>query len=152
MTFKQAVEATPSIQDQYCAGLGALVGNHSGCVRCANARRFKGSVNLDEALQPTLPNANRWDYGIGFSKGKRESAVWVEVHPASSSSITTMLDKLAWLREWLQNQAPVLRQMTEGDYYWVATDGTVSITANSPQAKRLAAAGLIGPRRVVILG
>jgi hypothetical protein len=62
-----------------------------------------------------------------------------------------MLEKLRWLKEWLRTQAPALEALTQDDYYWVSTDGTIAITPDSPQAKRLAAAGLRGPMRVLPL-
>ncbi len=63
-----------------------------------------------------------------------------------------MLDKLAWLRDWLQTDAPQFRAITKDGYYWIATDGRIAITANSPQAKQLALAGLRGPQRRLVLG
>lgn len=151
MTFRQAVEATPSVAAHYQKGLWALSAGDTARIRCANTRRLTGSVNVDSALQAAEPNAPRWDYGIGYCRGNNDVAVWVEVHPASSTSITDMLRKLQWLRDWLRTQAPALAALTQGDYYWVSTDATIAITPNSPQAKRLAAAGLRGPMRVLHL-
>jgi len=151
MTFRQAVEATPSVAAHYRAGLQALPAGDAARIRCTNTRRLTGSVNVDRALQATEPDAPRWDYGIGFCRGSNEAAVWVEVHPASSRSITDMLNKLQWLRDWLRTQAPALEELTQSDYFWVSTDATIAITPNSPQARRLAAAGLRGPIRVLRL-
>jgi hypothetical protein len=151
MTFRQAVEATPSVAAHYRAGLQALSADDAARIRCADTRRLTGSVNADGALQASEPTASRWDYGIGLRRANREAAVWVEVHPASSSSITDMLNKLQWLRNWLRTQAPALAALTQNDYYWVATGATIAITPNSPQARRLAAAGLRGPMRVLRL-
>jgi hypothetical protein len=109
-------------------------------------------VNVDEALKPVQPNATRWDYGVGFRRGATETAVWVEIHPASSTSIADMLKKLVWLKNWLNAEAPELMALTRGDYYWVSTDATIAITPNSRQAKQLAAVGLKGPTRVLNLG
>jgi hypothetical protein len=62
-----------------------------------------------------------------------------------------MLKKLQWLKNWLRTQAPALAALTQGDYFWVSTDATIAITPNAKQAKRLAAAGLRGPMRVLRL-
>jgi hypothetical protein len=151
MTFRQAVESTPSVQDQYQPGLQALTAGDAARIHCAHTRRLTGSVNLDAALATTQPAAPRWDYGVGLRRKHEEVAIWVEVHPASSTSVTDMLNKLQWLKNWLRTQASALEALTQSDYYWVTTDATIAITPNSPQARRLAAAGLRGPMRVLRL-
>jgi hypothetical protein len=151
MRFRAGVEATPTVAHAYRVGLQALLANDRGRIVCKRPRKLTGSVHLDAALAATLPNAPRWDYGIGYGRGADERAVWVEVHPASSTSIDAILRKLAWLKSWLQGEAPKLHAITKDDYYWIATDGPISITATSPQAKRLALAGLQRPRRQLTL-
>jgi hypothetical protein len=151
MTFEAAVRAAASVSDHYRNGLQALRAGDAGCIWCRNPRRLTGSVNVDGALQAAEPDAPRWDYGIGLRRKSAENAIWVEVHPASSTSITDMLNKLQWLRDWLRAQAPTLAALTQSDYYWVSTDATIAITPNSPQARRLAAAGLRGPMRILRL-
>lgn len=151
MTFQKAVEATPSVGHAYRPGLQALPNAHARRIRCADTRRLTGSINLDSALRETKSDKPRWDYGIGLRRKSKEAAVWVEVHPASSTSITDMLAKLQWLRKWLRTEAQSLEALTQGDFYWLATDGKISITPNSPQAKRLASVGLRGPMRVLRL-
>src|SRR5579885_1606851 len=147
MSFRKAVEATGSVAAHYRAGLQALPKRDADCIQCANTKRLTGSVNVDDALKATEPNAPRWDYGIGHRRGNNEVAIWVEVHPASSDGIKDMLSKLKWLKGWLHRKAPKLAALTQNDYYWVATDATIAITPASRQAKRLAAAGLRGPMR-----
>jgi hypothetical protein len=131
-------------------GLQAL-GNHRRRVQCADIQRLIGSVALDDELKAKYPNDPRWDYGIGLRTGKGESAVWIEVHPASTSEVTTVLTKLRWLKNWLKTQALLLDKLTTAQaYYWVATSG-VHIRPGSPQARRLQLAGLPSPRSRIIL-
>src|SRR5437899_7375337 len=115
MTFREAVEATPSVRNHYCAGLQALPAGEAARIQCAATRRLRGSVNLDAALRQQQPNAHRWDFGIGYRRKNTEVAIWVEVHPASSTSISAMLAKLGWLKWWLASQAPELARLTKGD-------------------------------------
>ena len=149
MTFREAVEATPSVRNHYCAGLQALSAGDATRIQCTSTRRLTGSVNVDEALRQQQPNAHRWDFGIGYRRKNTEVAIWVEVHPASSTSISAMLAKLDWLKGWLATQAHELGRLTKGDYRWVSTDATIAITPNSRQAKQLAAVGLRGPTRML---
>ncbi|MCS6805600.1 MAG: hypothetical protein RMM98_11475 [Acidobacteriota bacterium] len=151
MTFQEAVNLTSNLSHHYRPGLQALSDNDAARIRYTKPQQLSGSVNLDSALKESYPNEPRWDYGIGVRRSNSEVAVWVEVHPASSHSITGMLGKLEWLKSWLSNHAPALNKITQGDYYWVSTDGRIAITPNSPQAKKLAQAGLRGPMRVLRL-
>jgi hypothetical protein len=151
MTFREAVKAIPSVRDHYRPGLQALPSPQARQIRCKASRRLTGSINLDAALREQQPNANRWDFGVGYRRNGGEVAVWVEVHPASSNSIATMVAKLEWLKDWLATQAQELRRLTHGDYHWISTDATIAITPNSRQAKQLAAVGLRGPKRMLKL-
>lgn len=155
MTFKQAVSATLSVSNAYCSGLRALRGRDRGLIkrRRGSSVSFTGSLNLDATLEAAWPSAPRWDYGIGLRArhAGSETAIWVEIHPASSTHVNDVLDKLRWLKDWLHNHAPLLENLTESGFYWVASGGTVSITPNSRQAKRLASAGLRGPKPVLCL-
>jgi hypothetical protein len=151
MKFKRAVELTPGVKACYRPGLQALSKNDAKRISCENPRQLTGSINVDHALQSAQPQANRWDYGIGLQRGENETAVWVEVHPASSASISDMLNKLEWLKNWLRSEAPELRKLTGDGFYWVSTEGPIAITPNSTYAKQLASVGLHGPMRVLNL-
>lgn len=78
-----------------------------------------------------------------------EKAVWIEVHPALTSEVETVLCKLSWLKSWLRDRGSLeLRQMTSPSaLYSVATGSGVHISQNSPQARRLAQSGLRFPCR-----
>ncbi|MGC8785380.1 MAG: hypothetical protein ACP5RN_13465, partial [Armatimonadota bacterium] len=153
-TFRQAVEQCPELGDSaWQPGLQAL-GQDSQHVRCTDTRRLAGSVFLDEALKEQYPDAPRWDYGIGWRESFQEVAVWIEVHPAYTGEVDTVLRKLQWLNRWLATSASTLNAITPHDkrpFYWVATDG-VHIPRNSPQARRLFQSGLRYPVRVLRLG
>jgi len=173
MTFKQAVESTSGVAAHYQPGLRALSKRDAARIRCRHPRRLTGSIHVDDALRTAQPQANRWDYGIGIRRGANEVAVWVEVHPllgqhviagranevavwvevhpASSANVADVLDKLRWLRTWLKEEAVDLQALTQDDFHWVSTDGTIAITPNSRQAKQLASEGLRGPVRVLNL-
>jgi hypothetical protein len=101
-------------------------------------------VDIDSALRRIYPNAARWDYLVGI-RGPRQqdSAVWLEVHPASSSHIGEVLSKLQWLKQWLAASAPELNQLRPR-FCWVAA-GTVSFRRGSQEEKRIAEVGLRFP-------
>jgi hypothetical protein len=150
--FHQAVSNTPDLgEDAYCLGLRALTDKHRECIKPGTAQ-ILGSVNLDAALCPRYPDASRWDYAIGMQKNNSSYAIWIEFHPANTSNVEEVLEKLRWLKEWLSSKAPKLHLLTppRAAYHWLATGG-VHITRNSRQARQLAQAGLMMPRKVLNL-
>jgi hypothetical protein len=150
--FQKAVSDTPDLgKHAYRAGLKALTAAHRKRIQQGEAR-ILGSINLDGALCQRYPNEPRWDYGIGIQKGSKPFAIWVEVHPASTSNVSEVLSKLRWLKEWLSSRATQLHALTplQKAYHWIATN-EVGISLNSPQARQLAKAGMTMPRRVLNL-
>ena len=150
MTFKDAVKAAPyPVNGAYCPGTQALENRHRNRVSCTDPRRLTGSIDLDSALgkAPGYANAPRWDYGLGYKPARgREQAVWVEVHAATTSEVRAVLNKLRWLRDWLNAEAGQLRQLTnlaDGGrrYVWIASGGD-SINRNSRQFRTLSKSGI----------
>ncbi|TVQ96657.1 MAG: hypothetical protein EA398_15710 [Deltaproteobacteria bacterium] len=146
-TFREVVKEVPSIADAFEPGLRALHARDRARILAPEPRRLRGSVDLDEALRVDRPGENRWDYIIGLSAGEAERAIFVEVHPASTSDVATMLRKLQWLKEWLRGEGAALRALRDSrPYRWVAS-GKVVIRPGTPQARRLASSGLAFPVR-----
>lgn len=145
--FKVAVEATPDISAAYKSGLQALRHADASKVTTSVTRKIDGSVNIDETLQAAYPDANRWDYAIGYDS----KVCFVEVHPAFTSEIDTMLKKLAWLKGWLKDKAPKLNEVSRMTpaFVWIQS-GRCAILPTSRQAKKLAQTGM--PRPLLRLG
>lgn len=155
MTFKEAVEAAPSpVNSAYCQGKQALENKHRRLVTCADSRRLTGSIFLDSALAQESGYANkpRWDYGLGYKpKNGRERAIWVEVHSATTKQVSAVLNKLQWLRDWLNSEAEQLKKMTflakdDIRFVWIASS-SVKILKHSPQARRLSQSGISSVRK-----
>ena len=98
MNFQQAVAAAPEPVCQFFwKGKRALKREHRGLVICVKPRRFSGSIDLEGALSRSKAHANEnlWDYGLGLVvSGHAERAIWVEVHPACTSEVETIVTKL----------------------------------------------------------
>ena len=56
MTFKAAVEETPSLADAWRSGLGALRGADKQHIDAEDSRLLSGSVDVDTTLRATCPN------------------------------------------------------------------------------------------------
>lgn len=135
--FKKAVYTTPDIKSCYRSGLKAL-GTHSSKISVDNTFSCNGSVNIDECVKAKYPVAQRWDYCFGY----KNCAYFVEVHPAATSDVGKMLEKLQWLKNWLKTQAADLDAIKASiPYYWVHT-GKYDITPTSRQSFQVAKAGI----------
>lgn len=146
MVFKKAVKSIPQIANCYCDGKSAL-GANSNKVREADARKLQGSVDLDKCVLDAYPNDNRWDYVLGY----HGHAYFVEVHPASTSDVETMINKFNWLKNWLRSQGTPLNAMKSADpFHWVFTNRN-TIAKNSTYERRLIKAGLGKPKRELVL-
>ncbi len=139
MTFRHAVEATPSVARGFRPGLGALKKPDRDRVSIADPRNLTGSVSLDSTLSSLLPNSPRWDYGIGWKRRPEPTGKvsWVEVHPATGTDdIDTVLDKLVWLKDWLRGDGARLASI-DREFVWVSS-GKTYFTKTAPQLRRLA--------------
>ena len=96
-------------------------------------------MDIDSAVKDLYPEENRWDYAIGYD----DKVCFVEVHPASTREVETMLKKLSWLKQWLKNKAPKLSSMekTQEPYIWLSTKST-HILPNSRYSKKLSKFGI----------
>jgi hypothetical protein len=149
MTFRQAVEKTPDLQGAWRKGLGALRARDSRHISAEDTRRLTGSVDVDTALKATQPNANRWDFAIGYRHSNRryEFIYWVETHTASDAQVNVVLKKLDWLFQWLRSSGNALAGF-EGDFVWVAS-GATSFTKGATQRRMMAEKGLRYESRIL---
>jgi hypothetical protein len=98
---------------------------------------------VETALRHREPQANRWDFAIGYrhTNQREDSVYWVETHTGSDDQIKVVLKKLEWLKNWLKGDGQHLDKF-EGDRIWVSSDHTL-FTKGSTQVKMLAQKGLI---------
>lgn len=126
------------LKEHFFSGLGALASTDKRHIKVPNTSLINGSLNLDNAAKQDMPADNRWDYAIDYD-GK---VFFIEIHPASTSEIPTMLNKVDCLRQWLMainvdllSLPPINRK-----FYWVSSGKTaIRFTPASRQAKQLAA-------------
>lgn len=143
--FKDSVSKCYEIKDALKPGLSAMKG-YSILVRAANTKLIDGSVDIDEAVRDKYPEDSRWDFVVGYAN----EAFFIEVHPAATSNVEEMLNKVKWLKGWLVSSAPVLKTLHKKDvYYWVPTKG-VSILKNSVQYKKISLNHLVIKNPVTI--
>ena len=119
--LKTAVDKTEDVKGQFKAGLGAIKGSEKQKIVVPDTRKITGSLDIDASTASKYPKANRWDYAVEYNK----ETFFIEVHPGSTSEIPTVIAKLAWLKQWLKEQAPeigALKPKNKQPYYWVYTN------------------------------
>jgi hypothetical protein len=141
--FKEAVTQTPNLEKAWQPGLQALRAEDKLHVKAEDTRRLSGSADVDTALLPLEPRANRWDFAIGYQHTNRndEFIYWVETHTGCDDQIKVVLKKLQWLKNWLRGDGRRLARF-DRDITWVSSGHTL-FTRGSAQVKALAQKGLI---------
>lgn len=130
------------LRNYFFRGLGALTSADKRHIEVPNTSLIKGSVALDNAAKGDMPDNFRWDYAFDYNG----EVYFVEVHPASTSEISTMVNKVDGLRQWLKmiNAGLMSLPPIERKFYWVSSGKTqLRITPNSRQAKQLAAKKIV---------
>jgi hypothetical protein len=138
ITFQQAIEQTPDVAVGFKFGLEAL-GNHRTKILLTNEQFLNGSIDIDTCTKKKYPDANRWDYALSYN----ELVYFVEIHPAKTSEVSIVLKKQKWLKDWLNNNAPLINQLKKAQpaYYWISTKN-IKILKTSPQYRQLTLANL----------
>lgn len=120
-------------------GLGGLRKSDRSRVKVPYSSLLTCSIDLDASLKHGYPQANRWDYAIEYDR----RTYFLEVHPASTSEINSMIQKVEFLERWAGSHLPKLLEPQPGVsvrcYYWIASGSTdLRISQTSPQARKLA--------------
>lgn len=137
-SFKNAVGNCVEIKDALQPGLSALRTN-SKLIKPRNPKLLDGSVDIDNAVISIYPDESRWDYVVGYSN----EAFFIEVHPADTTNVNEMLNKVKWLKQWLDKVAPDLKRLHKGGvFYWIPS-GRVNILKGSNQYRKIAANNLL---------
>ena len=144
MSLKSMASHNEELKDCWKSGMQALQKKDKKLIRSPKSV-CNGSINIDACLENSRPNDNRWDYGLDI----KDKGVFVEVHPAHTSEVNTILGKLTWLKSWFQRNCSGFNSLNKS-YYWVAS-GAVAIRQGSPQARRLAREGITGPLKYLNL-
>ncbi len=139
-TFQEAVLATSDTSQCFQSGLKAFSRDHKSKIVLAEPNKCGGSVELDECVLKKYSSANRWDYIFDY----KEEVFFVEFHSANTSEVSTMINKLKWLKDWLHSCAPEINKLkatSHSPFIWVQSNGN-HILKNSPEQRRIAQARL----------
>ena len=148
--FQQAIDEADHLQLQN--GLAAVKrAEGKARIRAENSKQVLGSADIDGDWRQAAPQANRWDYVIGYARSGQVVAYFVEVHSAVTSEVSRIEKKLKWLVQeflWDENNAKLAALPRE--IHWVAS-GKVKILKHTHQYRFLTTTlrkkGLHGPSK-----
>lgn len=146
MTFKKAVNKINNTDLKCFSGLRAMKGD-AKYVKVSDSSKLGGSINIDKSLENCYPNQNRWDYSFGY----RDFAYFVEIHPAYTSEVNTVLKKLKWLKEWLSQEGKPLYDIKANSrcFTWIYTS-KFDILKNSKQYRAAVQNGIIPIKELIL--
>ena len=110
MTFTEKVEKTEAIKDCFKPGLQALTKQYKNKIQTRRPRKINGSIFLEECLDNGI-----WDYIIGYD----DKTFFIEIHPAETSEVNTVLNKLRWLKQW-KSKTPFKE---DKNFFWLPSNG-----------------------------
>jgi len=129
-------------------GLQAVKDSDRAKFEINNTRKLKKSVDIDNCLKNAYPSENRWDYLVLVDDSVE--GYFVEIHPASTSEVATMIAKKQWLEKEVIKKVFKSIEKTKYKIVWISTDAGVHILKTSKHHKKLAKENLVPHRRCVI--
>jgi len=100
---------------------------------------INGSIDVDKCFKQEYPSDNRWDYLV--LNNSEIEGYFVEIHPASTGEVFTMIAKKQWLIKEIIKQYYNNISNKRYKMVWIATNG-IHITKNSSQMRKLIQHGL----------
>ena len=148
--FRKAVMACSDLTLR--EGLQAVSTADREKIHTENTRSVTGSVNIDKDLENHFPTDSRWDYAVGYrGSDNGERTYFIEVHPAETSEVRCVINKVRSLRAWAERSAPDLWNMTvPREIHWIAS-GRCNIRLNDSYRRQLAMEGVGSPKRYLEL-
>jgi len=144
ITFQQAVKQTSDVAAGFQTRLKAL-GKYHTKIQVTDGSLLNGSIDIDDCTKKKYPDENRWDYALAYN----ETIYFVEIHSANTSEVSVVLKKHEWLKNWLNQHAPLINQLKKAKpaYYWIGSNN-FNILRSSPQYRRIAQANLMPVSRL----
>lgn len=128
-TLFAAIKQIPALTGKLKQGLQALRRKYRNAISIGHSGKLSGSIDIDTALKSKYPNDHRWDYCIGVRKSQNlDWLVWVEFHPANSNSVSDVVAKAKWLKQWLKTHGMPLQKLMQAktDLRWAPTGPAAS--------------------------
>lgn len=143
-----AVEGTEEVKDGFRTGKQAIRNVDRDRVNASDSRKLQGSLDIDSEVKDLYPNAPRWDYALSYD----DRLYFFEVHPAETSQVDKVIEKVNWLKNWLCTKATKIEKLPKAEhpYVWVQS-GRYAILPTAKYKMKLSAAGIVTADRLNLL-
>ena len=137
--FQVAVENTTDVKNGFRVGKQAIKSVDRSKVVATNNKKVQGSLDIDSQVKALYPNDPRWDYALSYD----DKIYFFEVHPAETSEVDKVVNKVKWLKCWLKTQAPKINELPKAEhpYTWVQS-GRYAILPTAREKMKLSASGI----------
>ena len=138
VSFSDAVDASKD-KLNLKRGLNAVESKYRRKIKAQDTLNIVGSVDIDSDIEPLYPQANRWDYVVGYQRDGVEVAYFIEVHGAITSEVSCVLAKAEALKNWANENAEALWHMPRGvpnKLHWLTLDA-IKIPKHTAQYRLL---------------
>ena len=136
--FQEAIENTEEVKNGFCVGKQAIKSIDRSKVVATN-NKVQGSLDIDSQVRALYPNEPRWDYALSYD----DKIYFFEVHPAETSEVDKVVNKVKWLKCWLKTQAPKINKLPKAEhpYTWVQS-GRYAILPTAREKMKLSVSGI----------
>lgn len=137
--FQIAVENTEEVKNGFCRGKQAIKRAYRVKVNAANNDKLQGSLDIDLQVKELYPNEPRWDYALSYD----DKIYFFEVHPAETSEVENVVNKVKWLKNWLKTKATEINKLPKAEhpYTWIQS-GRYAILPTAREKMRLSVYGI----------
>ncbi len=137
--FQVAIENTEEVKNGFCVGKQSIKSIDRSKVVTANKIELQGSRDIDNQVKAIYPDEPRWDYALSYG----DNIYFFEVHPAETSEVDKVIDKVKWLKCWLKKQAPEIDKLSKAEhpYIWVQS-GRYAILPTAKEKMKLSISGI----------
>ena len=138
MSVRKSLAPRSPLRTEVQAGKQALRKSDREKIAESAGAKVVDSLDLDAATARELPEENRWDYLVGTTVAGA-TLLAIEVHPASTSQVSTVIQKKLAAELYLKEQ--LVSGARPKAWIWLAS-GTTAIPQTTAQDRRLNQAGI----------
>lgn len=137
--FQKAIESTEEVKDGFRAGKQAVKGADRDKVDAAVKNKLQGSLDIDSQVEALYPHEPRWDYALSYD----DKIYYFEIHPAETSEVDKVVNKVRWLKSWLRKKATEIDKLPKAEhpYIWIQS-GRYAILPTAKEKMKLSVAGI----------
>ena len=138
--FQLAVENTEEVKNGFRPGKQALKNADRNKVDAADRKKLQGSLDIDSQVKAFYPQSPRWDYALSYD----DKIYFFEVHPAETSEVDRVINKVKWLKHWLKSKAVSIDNLPKAahPYIWIQS-GRYAILPTAKEKMKLSVSGII---------